>query len=162
MKCVKCGGTVRVVGHTHRYVESGLPNVILHGVDVRKCSKCSEEEVAIPNVTGLHNSLAGMIVGRRSAMTREEFRFLRQFLGRSSQEFAKLIDVSAETVSRWQTGQHEIPRSVDLLVRLLVTRTEARIDYTDEIIEKMRPQPARAPRLALRLQGDRWQAEKAA
>ena len=162
MKCTQCGSTLRVAGHTHRYVESGLSNVFLHGVEVRKCSKCGEEEVAIPNVTGLHKCLAGMIVGRKSAMTREEFRFLRQFLGRSSQDFAKLIDVSAETVSRWQSGQHEIPRSVDLLVRVLVMRTEARIDYTDEIFEKMRPQPARAPRLALRLQGDNWQAEKAA
>jgi len=162
MNCVKCGGTLRVVGRTHRYVESGLSNVFLKGVDVRKCSKCGEDEVAIPNVTGLHKCLARMIVARKSAMTREEFRFLRQFLGRSSQAFAKLLDVTPETVSRWQNGQHEIPRSVDLLVRFLVTRTEVQRDYSDEDLDKMRPQPSRPPRLALRLRGDDWQADKAA
>ena len=162
MNCVKCKGTVRIVGSTHRYVESGLPNVVLKGVEVRKCAKCGEDEVAIPNVTGLHKCLARMIVARRSAMTREEFRFLRQFLGRSSQAFAKLLDVTPETVSRWQNGQHEIPRSVDLLVRFLVMRTDVHMDYADEDLEKMRPQPSRAPRLALRLHGDDWEVDKAA
>ena len=95
-------------------------------------------------------------------MTRDEFRFLRQFLGHSSQDFAKMLDVSAETMSRWQNGQHAIPRSVDLLVRLLVARTEPRIDYTDERIAKLKARPAHPPKLAVRLRGNAWTATKAA
>ena len=54
MKCAKCGGNLRVTGRTHRYTESGLPYVVLHGVQVRKCQACGAEEVAIPNIAGLH------------------------------------------------------------------------------------------------------------
>ncbi len=162
MKCVECGGALRAARATHHYVESGLPNVFLRGVEVRKCEDCGHVEVAIPNLSGLHTSLAHAIVARNSAMTREEFRFLRQFLGHSSQDFAKMLGVTPETMSRWQSGKHEIPRSVDLLVRFLVARTAPRIDYTDELIAKLKPTPARPPRIALRLRGNAWETHRAA
>ena len=36
MKCTSCGADQKLTGNTYHYVESGLPNVTLHGVDVRK------------------------------------------------------------------------------------------------------------------------------
>lgn len=162
MKCVECGGAMRVASRTHQYAESGLPNVILRGVEVRKCAKCDTQEVGIPNIAGLHACLARLIVGRSSAMTRQEFRFLRQFLGHSSQDFAKLLRVTPETVSRWQTGRLAIPRPVELLVRLLVARSQPRIDYTNEMLAKLRPQPSHPPRLAVRLRHGSWEAARAA
>jgi putative zinc finger/helix-turn-helix YgiT family protein len=162
MTCAKCGGPLRISGRKHHYVECGLPNVTLHGVEVRTCQSCGEVEAAIPNLEGLHACLAHAIVERRSAMTKEEFRFLRQFLGHSSQDFAKMLDVTPETMSRWQSGKHEIPRSVDLLVRFLVSRSEPRIDYTDERISKMRPRPARPPKIELRVRQNAWRPDKAA
>jgi len=162
MNCTACGGTLRPAGTTHRYVESGLPNVMLRGVEVRKCSRCGHIEVAIPNIAGLHASLARAIVARPSALTRDEFRFLRQYLGHSSRDFARMLGVTAETMSRWQSGKHEIPRTADLLVRLLVTRTQPRMDYTDELLTKMKPRPAKPPKLSLRLKGNSWEPVKAA
>lgn len=162
MKCTACGGALRAAGTTHHYVESGLENVFLRGVEVRKCESCGHVEVAIPNIGGLHTSLARAIVARPSAMTRDEFRFLRTYLGHSSQDFAKLLGVTPETMSRWQSGKHAIPRTADLLVRFLVTRTKPRIDYTDELLAKIRPRPAKPQKLALRLKGNAWEPVRAA
>src|SRR5262245_22272975 len=162
MRCAACGGAVRVVGHTHRYVESGLPNVMLHGVEVRRCAACGEEEVAIPNIAGLHACIARLIAARPSAMTRQELRFLRLFLGRSSQEFAKLLDVAPDPVSRRENGERDIPRTVDLVVRLIVFHSQPKTDYTDELLAKIKPTPARPPKVMLRLRGNAWQPAQAA
>lgn len=162
MKCAECGGDQRVTGRTHRYVESGLSDVVLHGVQVRKCQKCGAEEIAIPNIAGLHRCIAAVLVTRHSALIAEELRFLRQFLGHSSKEFAKTLGVTAETLSRWENAKRDVPPVVDRVVRLLVVNTPPRTDYSADMLAKIRPAPPKHPRMALRLRGNRWGADRAA
>lgn len=162
MRCAKCGGHLRVTGSTHRYAESGLPYVVLHGVSVRKCQECGEEEVAIPNIAGLHRCIAALLVARKSALAAPEFRFLRQFLGHSSKDFAKTLGVAPETLSRWENASRDIPPVVDRVVRLLVVNTPPRTDYSSEMLARIRPTPLKHARMALRLGGDGWEADRAA
>ncbi len=162
MRCAKCGGNLRVTGSTHRYAESGLPYVVLHGVQVRKCQECGEEEVAIPDIAGLHRCMAALLVARKSALAATELRFLRQFLGHSSKDFAKTLGVAPETLSRWENASRDIPPVVDRVVRLLVVNTPPRSDYSAEMLAKIRPAPLKHARMALRLGGDGWEADRAA
>jgi putative zinc finger/helix-turn-helix YgiT family protein len=162
MKCTECSGDLKIAGTTHRYAESGLPNVVLHGVQIRRCGSCGAEDVAIPNVSGLHRSIAAILVNRRSALAAVEFRFLRQFLGQSSKDFAKILGVTPETLSRWENAKREIPPPVDRAVRLLVMTVPPRTDYSTELLAHIRPTPPKHPRMALRLRGNAWEAEKAA
>jgi putative zinc finger/helix-turn-helix YgiT family protein len=162
MKCAECGGSLKVTGNTHRYVESGLPRVVLHGVQVRKCPKCGAEEVAIPNIAGLHRCIASMLVARKSALVAAELRFLRQFLGHSSKDFAKTLGVTPETMSRWENASRDIPPVVDRVVRLLVAHTQPRTDYTADMLSKIRPTPPKNARMELRLRRDGWEADRAA
>jgi len=162
MKCAECGGELKTTATTHRYAESGLPNVILHGVEVRKCAACGAEEVAIPNISGLHRCIAHLLATRPSAMTPAELRFLRQFLGHSSQDFAKMLGRTPETYSRWETGDRKISPLADRLVRMLVMRSEPRTDYTDEMLAAIDPKAPKAARLELRRRGNAWQANRAA
>jgi putative zinc finger/helix-turn-helix YgiT family protein len=162
MKCKECGAELKSAVTTHRYAESGLPNVILHGVEVRTCAACGEEEVAIPNIAGLHRCIAHQIAIRPSALTPAELRFLRQCLGHSSQDFARMIGRTPETYSRWETGASRISPLADRLVRMLVMRSEPRTDYTDEMLAAIDPKPPKTPRLELRRQGNAWQANRAA
>src|SRR5258705_9589541 len=136
MKCAKCGGHLKVTGHTHRYVESGLSDVVLNGVQVRKCPACGEEEVAIPNIAGLHRCIASILVARKSALTALELRFLRQFLGFSSKDFAKTLGVAPQTLSRWENANRDIPSVVDRVVRLLVVNVPPRTDYSADMLAK--------------------------
>jgi len=162
MKCAECGGSLKVTGDTHRYAESGLPNVVLHGVQVRTCGTCGEEEVAIPNIAGLHRCIAAMLVTRKSALAAAEFRFLRQYLGQSSMDFAKTLGVTPETLSRWENSKRDIPPVVDRVVRLLVVTTQPRTDYSADMLAKIRPTAPKHARMELRLRGDGWEAERAA
>jgi putative zinc finger/helix-turn-helix YgiT family protein len=162
MKCAECDGRLKVTGTTHRYVESGLTSVVLHGVQVRRCQTCGAEEVAIPNIAGLHRCIAAMLVTRRSALAAPELRFLRQFLGHSSKDFAKTLGVTPETMSRWENASRDIPPVVDRIVRLLVAHTQPRTDYTAEMLSKIRPTPPKHARMELRLRRDGWEADRAA
>jgi len=162
MKCADCGGKLKITGSTHRYAESGLPSVVLHGVQVRKCQECGAEEVAIPNVAGLHRCIAEMLVARKSALNAVELRFLRQFLGHSSKDFAKTLGVAPETLSRWENASRDIPSVVDRVVRLLVVNTPPRTDYSADMLANIRPTAPKHARMALRLRRDGWEADRAA
>jgi len=162
MKCADCGGHLKVTGHTHRYVESGLSDVVLNGVQVRTCQKCGAEEVAIPNIAGLHRCIAALLVERKSALAAAELRFLRQFLGHSSKDFAKALGVAPETLSRWENASRDIPSVVDRVVRLLVVNTSPRTDYSADMLSKIRPTAPKHTRMALRLREDGWGSDRAA
>ena len=162
MKCADCGGKLKTTGSTHRYVESGLPSVVLRGVQVRKCQACGSEEVAIPNIVGLHRCIATTLVARKSALSAVELRFLRQFLGHSSKDFAKTLGVAPETLSRWGNASRDIPPVVDRVVRLLVVNTPPRTDYSADMLAHIRPTAPKHARMELRLRGDGWAADHAA
>lgn len=162
MKCVECGGNLKVTATTHRYVESGLSDVVLHGVQVRACQKCGAEEVAIPNIADLHRCIASILVARKSALAAVELRFLRQFLGHSSKDFAKTLGVAPETLSRWENANRDIPPVVDRVVRLLVANTRPRTDYSADMLANIKPKAPKHTRMALRLRGAGWGADRAA
>jgi len=162
MRCAECGGKLKTTRTSHRYVESGLPSVVLHGVQVRSCQACGAEEVAIPNIAGLHRCIAAILVARKSALVAAEFRFLRQFLGHSSGDFAELLGVTPETLSRWENAKRDIPPVVDRVVRLLVVNTPPRTDYSADMLANIRPTAPKHARMSLRLRKDGWGADRAA
>ncbi|MBA3841197.1 MAG: helix-turn-helix domain-containing protein [Actinobacteria bacterium] len=48
----------------------------------------------------------------RGIRTGGEFKLVRKFAELSQGELAGLLGVTLESVSRWETGKHEIPRAV--------------------------------------------------
>jgi len=76
--------------------------VVLENVEVRRCSSCGDEEVVIPNIEGLHKAIAGLLAEKPAKLSPQEVRFLRTYLGYSSVDFARVMGVTAETVSRWE------------------------------------------------------------
>jgi hypothetical protein len=58
MTCMDCGGALKVTRAPYRYRDSGLPGIVLLGVEVRRCQKCGAEEVAIPPIEELHRLIA--------------------------------------------------------------------------------------------------------
>jgi len=155
MTCIQCGGRLTTKPENYRYTASGLPNVTLIGVDVRRCSKCGDHEVVIPRIEELHRVLAASVVRQVSRLTKEELRFLRKYLGYSGVDFAKLIGVAAETVSRWENGKEKIGPTTEKLIRMLVVHTQPSRRYPIEELKKITG--GRAPkRLSLRPKGNSW------
>ena len=100
IKCLQCGSKMNRSIEPYRYGR-GL-NVILSSVEVRRCPDCGEDEVVIPQVEQLHEAIARAVARKPSSLQPEEIRFLRTFLGYSSVDFANLMGVKPETVSRWE------------------------------------------------------------
>jgi len=55
-------GEMKTTTENHLYVESGLPNVVLIGVNVRRCAKCGSFEVLLPRVAELHRVIANAVI----------------------------------------------------------------------------------------------------
>ena len=156
MKCALCGGSLAVTARTHRYDECGLPNVHLSGVEVRACRKCGEREVAIPNLEGLHRCIARGLADKPSRLNGPEVRFLRKFLGRSGQDFAALMGVSAETVSRWEGGKQPLSALADRALRLMALHGTPADDYSLDRLKGIDSSPRREAGLEIEMRGRAW------
>ena len=78
------------------------------------------QEVEIPNAEQLHGLLANLLIRKPTALTGPEIRFLRKELAMSGKAFAKQLGMTAEHLSRLETGRRDITPTIDLLVRLAV------------------------------------------
>lgn len=105
MNCAQCGHEMEKTEGTHRYLESGLKNVILVGVPIYRCAACRETEVEIPAMEELHLLLAFLIILQPTRLTADEIRFLRSHLGYSQDDLATKLGVSRVSVARWETGK---------------------------------------------------------
>ena len=102
----------------YHFVDSGLPNVYLVGIKYQVCKKCGMQAADIPAVKQLMQVIARSIVENEAALTGLEIRFLRKRLGKKSSEFARIIGVSDEQVSRWENGHNLPEQSADKLIRI--------------------------------------------
>ena len=118
-RCTDCGAPQQLVHTTIDYWESGLNNVQLVDAPVWKCSN-GHQEVEIPNAEQLHRLLVNLLIRKRSVLTGSEIRFLRKELMMSGKLLAQQLGMTAEHLSRLETGRRQITSTTDLLVRLVV------------------------------------------
>lgn len=157
MKCLTCGAGMVTKREVYRYDEAvGLPDVRLQDVEVSRCPRCGETEVAIPNIEGLHRAIAMSLVGKRQRLMPHEVRFLRKYLGLSQADFAARIGADPDTVSRWET-RGPIGTQADKLLRLMVATHKPPDCYPPLQLETIAVQKAKSIPMALKARGDRWQ-----
>lgn len=160
MKCLQCGGKMTVRQETRR-AYAQLEGVIIEGVEVRHCPHCGEEEVSYANVEQLHTELALQLARKEAALTPQEIRYLRTWLGLSSSDLAKRMGVAKETVSRWERVDKPLAMgaTAERLLRLMAVHEQPVEEYPLERLEHVatsKPAPLRV-RLKPRKQG--WTAE---
>jgi putative zinc finger/helix-turn-helix YgiT family protein len=114
---------------THRYRESGLDNIILHGVKETRCDECGEVYYNFGDIDALHQMIAQQLIVKSDDLTGPEVRFLRKFLGYSSGVFAKLVGYEIEHLSRLENGKTPVQKTFDHLVRLMVAKKIPDRDY---------------------------------
>ncbi|MEW5981595.1 MAG: type II TA system antitoxin MqsA family protein [Acidobacteriota bacterium] len=156
MTCLVCGGEMRVETSNFRYTASGLPNVTLVGVEIRRCRQCGESEVGIPNIEGLHRTLAEMITRQRGQLTPAEIKFLHKYLGLSGVDFARHMGVTPETVSRWEKGTLRMGTTAGRLLRWLVATREPASAYPIDMFTGDRAPSSASDRLGVSLFGSLW------
>lgn len=122
MKCPECGKALRVRNNQkYLYRESGLKSVVLTGIRIFWCPWCRVEYPEIPNIIGLHQTIASALTRKPSPLTGAELRFLRKEIGLKAKELAKHLGTTDVNLSRWETGDTPINPAADRLVRVLYT-----------------------------------------
>ena len=101
------------------YLESGLDNVWLCGVEILRCS-CGESPL-IPHPFAIHDAIAHCVLTQKASLGGKEIRFLRKRMAIKALEFARLLGVDNATVSRWENDKDKPSDQADRLIRLLYT-----------------------------------------
>lgn len=117
--CLECGAVMEIMRGPYRYGR-GL-DVVIHDVETRRCPECGHDEVVIPRIEELHRTIARAISRRPGRLEPGEIRFLRTYLGYSSVDFAALLGVTPETVSRWErtSKPQQMGKVAERLLRML-------------------------------------------
>jgi putative zinc finger/helix-turn-helix YgiT family protein len=137
-KCRTCGkAEMAARKETYLYTESGLPNIVLVGVEVRRCPSCGYHELVLPRVTELHRTIAHAVIHKRARLSGPEVRFLRKYLGWSGADFARHVGVDPSTVSNWENDKDPIGPASDRLLRLMVAHGAPVEEYALEELTKI-------------------------
>jgi len=159
MKCPQCRHAMVHSTENYRYTESGLANVVLVGIEVRRCQKCGENMVSIPRIEELHRTLAMLLIRHTGRLAPSEIRFLRKWLGWSGVDFGKHMGVTPETVSRWESLEHTkaMGGTAERLLRLAVAHGQPVDEYPiDMLVDISDDQALNAPLLAMRPERTGW------
>lgn len=146
----------------HHYVECGLPDVVLLGVETARCPKCGEEGVSIPRIEELHRVLARRVIGKHARLAAEEIRFLRKHLGLSGVDLAAHMGVQPETVSRWENGREGISATADRLIRMMVAHRDPVEEYPLEELAQVGEEQSPPEKVEARVARNGWTAERPA
>lgn len=141
-RCVQCGSEdlrIRNVEdkielevarkQTAVFVRQDMPAVV--------CETCGEAYFGSADVGDFELQVA-MEAGARGFIHGPVLRFMRTAISFSAKDLANLLDVTAETVSRWENGHTAIPRTVFIVVTALVEDHAAKRTVTRERLEAAR------------------------
>lgn len=163
MHCTACDATMTRRPATprrpYRYQLSGF-DVLLSGIAIHQCPGCGTRCPEIPQVSQLHRLVARRLVRKPVPLSGAEIRFLRQTAGFPSKQFAALIGVSPEYLSRVEHGAHDgFGTAADRLTRLLAVDDEPARAALSRLAESaLNGGAARLRPPSFRLIHGRWQA----
>lgn len=116
---MECGRRLRLVRKAYQFAESGLDNVVLKNLEVLVCDRCKTETPRLPRLNSLMRTVAVALITKPYKLEGQDIRFLRKFLGLSSEAFAALLDVDKSHLSRVENRAMPVSATADRLVRLV-------------------------------------------
>lgn len=131
MECPSCDSKkpMKTEIIVHRFKESGLDNIILHGVKSQRCTKCGEVFYDFGDVNQLNRLIADTLLRKQGTLTGPEIRFLRTHIGYSSEMFSKMLGYDKTSWSRIENERSKISNQVNMSVRFAVAGKLADKDY---------------------------------
>ena len=102
----------------YNYIECGLNNVMIHGLDV-VVDDADHEVVTIPAVNQLHRAIAEGIVLHPFSMSGDELRFLRTEMGLTQAQLANIVHRDRQSVGYWERNEHPMDGTVEMIIRTL-------------------------------------------
>lgn len=153
-KCFMCGGKLKTkMVNNYPYTISGLSNVQIDCVVQHNCLSCDEVYTELQQVDKIHEEIGTNICHKQERLAGEELRFLRKELRFKGVDFARILSVSPEHLSRLENGQKEISEITDKFVRMLYLLHQSgqtkKVVYKNMVraFEKVRPKPPKKKRI---------------
>ena len=116
--CNNCGKSARIVRGNYPFPECGLSNITLTGIEIIRCKKCGNDDPIIPKLDDLMTTLAVAVIAKPYRLQGQEVRFLRKYLHKTFDEFARLLRVDKTTISKWENDADAVGEQSDQLIRL--------------------------------------------
>jgi len=141
MLCEECKIEMRVERATnenpYRFEKCGLANVQLIGIDKFVCPRCKAVYPVVPKMQELHKVIALALINKPVELMGQEVRYLREWMGVSSQDFAEVLGFGPEHMSKVENNHAKLGAAGDRLVRLCAWAKIKSVAY-DEVSERFR------------------------
>jgi putative zinc finger/helix-turn-helix YgiT family protein len=142
MKCPTCEGQRWKQGTAH-HVEVVDGRKFKAELAAKICAKCGEAIVSIDELDRFEVEVA-LALARAGAHSGDAIRAMRKAIGLSATALAGLLDVSLETISRWEHGERDAPLSAVATLGAMVLDHAAGSTVTADRLRALR----KGPRLA--------------
>ena len=141
--CSECGGMVVATTLPAYETDLGSMRVKLVNAAIREaCEACGEATIEVPDLDGLARTVAMVRALLPMRLTGKDVRFMRRALDMNGREFAEAMDLTPETVSRWENGERGIGGYTEKLLRhnicALLHKDTPAIAYDPADITRMR------------------------
>lgn len=135
-QCSNCGAEAQTVRGSYRFKESGLRNVVLHGIEIIRCRKCGNEDPILPRLNNLMRTIALALASKPYRLHGPEVRFLRNYMGMTGERFSALLHVDKTTLSKWENNDDPVGYQSDRLIRLLaISRDRELCEKIGEVVK---------------------------
>lgn len=143
-RCFNCKSTELVAAeHEDRMEVAG--HRFTRSVPAMRCARCGEETMKGADLETFEVEVAAELA-RHGELPADAFRFMRRVLGMKAAELGELLDVTPETVSRWENEKQAIERrAAALLSSMVLDKVEGRTSTLDRLKALREPSPL--PRL---------------
>lgn len=118
-KCSTCGADTRIVRGHYNLDTMGIPAVVVN-MEKAECEQCGNVDPIIAHLNDLMRTVALAVVCSPNGLRGVDVRFLRKYMGKTAEEFGKLLNVDKTTVSKWENGHDPVGDQSDRLIRLTV------------------------------------------
>lgn len=145
----------------YQYKMGGLQNVFLAGIIVYRCLRCNSSSPVIPKIGELHRVIAKGLINKPGRLAGDEIRFLRKNLGLAANDFAALLRISAERLSRVENGKESpFGEPTDKLARAIILASNNKDDIRKLLLKNMRVESDQKQDLRpiFNLEGNHWRA----
>lgn len=149
-RCVQCGHVGLEDGQADDQIVIG-ERTFTASLPAQICPECGESYTGLEALGQLELAVAAALA-RDGTRSPEAFRFMRKALGLPAVELAELLDVTPETISRWEHGKLRVERrALALIGALVLEREEGRSTILDHLraLKDPPPEPTGQQRLEL-------------
>lgn len=142
-RCPKCEAT-RLEARTIKRKRHVAGHEFAADLPARVCVECGTSYVD-DLIVSAFDTLVAAKLAEAGVTEPEALQFMRKVTGLQGKEFAELLAVRPETVSRWEQGKRPIDRATYAVIRQLVSEHTRGVTTTTDYLRSLR-QPKRLPK----------------